>query len=156
MDFDKYDRGMDKMGMKGKINLVHFRGGMPFDERDVDNLVVTTGKAGAAGLFCGEKTDFFEYLAIGTGTTSPAAGNTSLTAIAGARASATVSLGTTTVANDTAQLVATFNFNAATAITEAGIFDASTNGTLATHATFSPINVASGDSLQLTYKVAFA
>jgi hypothetical protein len=155
MDFDKYNRGFENVGMKGHINFIHYRNGMPIEEIDVPNLVVTTGKAQVAGLFNGGVSQAFTALAIGTGTTTPAAADTDLAAQAGDRASATCSRVTTTTTNDTAQLVATFNFNAATAITEAGIFDLASSGTLAARATFSAINVASGDSLQLTHKVQY-
>jgi hypothetical protein len=47
--------------------------------------------------------------------------------------------------------VATFNFTSTLAITEWGLFSASTSGTLWDRRTFSAINVANGDSIQFTY-----
>jgi len=154
MNFDKYNNnGMkDKVGLHGKINILHFRNGMQINELNVNNLVPTVGKAQVAGLIMGGVSQAFTALAIGTGTAAPAAGDTALTAQAGVRASATSTRETTTVTNDTAQLVATFSFNAASAVTEAGIFDIAAAGTPLTHATFAAINVGSGDSLQLTYQ----
>ena len=98
----------------------------------------------------------FTYLAVGIGTTAPAAGNTALeteiTDSGLARASATVSRVTTTVSNDTAQLDKTWNVTGTKAVTEAGAFNAASSGTLLGRQTFSAVNVANGDTLQVIYK----
>ena len=155
INFDKYLNTVpvERMGLRGWVEGKHFRGSDLIGEFVNLNTVVNDGKAQTAGLINGVVTNFFEYLAIGTGTTTPAAANTVLAAEVGTRGSATQTRQTTTVTNDTAQLVATFTFNGSTAITESGIFDSSSTGTMLTRATFSAINVASGDSLQLTWKV---
>src|SRR3989338_3066540 len=59
---------------------------------------------------------------------------------------------TTDVTNDTAQLVLTFNFTASFAVTESGVLNAASVGVLLARQTFSAINVANGDSLQVTWK----
>jgi hypothetical protein len=153
--FEKYVNTVpsDRLGLKGWVEGTHFRGSDIIGNFTTDNTVVNGGKGQVAGLMNGVVTDFFEYLAIGTGTTTPAAANTALSAEVGARGSATCTRQQTTTTNDTAQLVATFTFNGSTAITECGIFDNSSSGTMLTRATFAAINVASGDSLQMTYKV---
>lgn len=90
------------------------------------------------------------------GGTSANAGDTTLmseiTTGGGARAAATASRVTTTVTNDTAQLLLTFNFTASFAVTESGALNASSAGTLLARQVFSAINVANGDSLQVTWK----
>ena len=156
--FDKYnglETTVDRVGLKGWANLKHFRGSELVGEITTPNTVVNIGKAQVAGLINGQVTQAFTAIAIGTGTTAVAAANTALVAEA-TRASATCTRGTTTVANDTAQLVATFNFNAGSAITESGIQDINAAGTMLSRATFSAINVSSGDSLAVTWKVACA
>jgi hypothetical protein len=77
-----------------------------------------------------------------------------ITTSGGARASASVSLVTTDTAGDTAQLQNTFNFTTGGtfAICESGVLNAASTGTLLAHQVFSAINVASGDSLQVTWK----
>lgn len=153
---------MDKMieGLKarGWFKLVHRNAaGEIVTEREVKNLVVTVGKAGIAGLINGVVTNFYDYIAIGTGTTAAAAGDTALeTEIStngGARALATLSRVTTSTTNDTAQFVVTFNFTGSFAVTEAGILDAASTGNLLCRQVFSAVNVVNGDSLQITWKV---
>ncbi|MCD6583644.1 MAG: hypothetical protein J7K71_03045 [Candidatus Omnitrophica bacterium] len=94
----------------------------------------------------------FTYVAIGTGTTSPSASDTVLGNEV-SRVSATVGRTTTSVTNDTATFDATFSFSSSYAITEAGIFNASSGGTMLARQTFSAINVASGDTLKISWKV---
>lgn len=124
---------------------------------NIHNLVVDAGKAGVASRINGAGGEAaFTYIAIGTGTVAPVAGDTALgaeiTTGGGARASATASRVTTGVTNDTAQLQYTFNFTASFAVTESGALNAASVGTLLARQTFSAINVANGDSLQVTWK----
>jgi hypothetical protein len=60
---------------------------------------------------------------------------------------------TTTITNDTAQITKTFTVTGTVAVTESGVFNASSGATLLAHQVFSAINVASGDSLQITWKI---
>lgn len=151
-----FDTKIERIGLSGKARLSHYGPeGKLIGERKTPNTVVTTGKAQVAGLICGVVTDHFEYVAIGTGTTATSAASTALSHEA-TRATAATSRVTTTVTNDTAQLVKTFSFNAASAITESGVQDSASEGTMLCRATFSAINVSSGDSLQVTWKVKAA
>lgn len=125
--------------------------------RLICNLVVSAGKAGVASRINGAGGETaFTYIAIGTGTTAPAAGDTALeteiTSGGGSRANATASRVTTDTTDDTAQLQHTFNFTASFAVTESGVLNAASAGTLLARQTFSAINVANGDSLQVTWK----
>lgn len=129
------------------------------DELAIANLVTTTGKAGIASRINGSGAEAaFTYLAIGTGTTAAAAGDTTLqteiTTNGGQRASATASRVTTTVTNDTARLVLTYTFTGSFAVTEAGALNAASAGTLANRQVFSAVNVISGDTLQVTVDLA--
>lgn len=124
---------------------------------NIHNLVTNAGMAGTASRINGAGGEAaFTYIAIGTGVTGPAAGDTALEAEivtgGGARASATASRVTTDVTNDTAQLQYTFNFTASFAVTESGALNAAAAGVLLARQTFSAINVANGDSLQVTWK----
>jgi hypothetical protein len=122
------------------------------------NLVTNAGHAAANGRMSNQGSySPFVNIAIGTGTTAAAAADTALqteiTTGGGGRGAATATQVTTTVTNDTTQLVKTFTFTASFAVTEEGILDsATTGGTLLAHQVFSAINVASGDSLQITHK----
>ncbi|RLG77356.1 MAG: hypothetical protein DRO12_02450 [Thermoprotei archaeon] len=143
----------DKLKLKGELEIrVYDRYGRLKEYRKVENLIVNVGKAQVAGLINGVVTTPFKYIAIGTGTTSPSAGDTALESEVD-RAEATVGRTTTSVTNDTATFDATFNFTASYSITEAGIFDASSGGNMLARHTFSAINVQSGDSLTISWKV---
>lgn len=130
------------------------------------NLVPTAGKAAVASRINGNGAEaVFDKIGWGTGTTSPAAGNTALEAekdLSGGASTThvisapTVSRVTTTVTNDTAQWVGTATATGTIAITESGVFNAATAGTLLCRQTFTAINVVSGDSIQFTWKVAAA
>lgn len=127
----------------------------------ISNLVVSVGKAGAASRLNGAGGEAaFTYIALGTGTTAAAAGDTALqTEIStngGGRANSTASRVTTTVTNDTAQLQNTFTFTGSFAITESGVLNAASVGTLLARQVFSAVNVISGDNLQITWKFAFS
>lgn len=139
--------------------VVRDKNGRIKEGRIVKNLITTVGKALIAGRINGSGAPAAAtYLAVGTGTTAAAAGDTTLeteiTDSGLARVNATVSLVTTTTTNDTAQLLTTFTVTGTKAVTEAGILNASSSGTLLSRQVFSAVNVVNGDSLQLTYKVA--
>ncbi len=128
------------------------------DKKVVKNLVTNAGFALNAGLLCGSGTPAaVTYIALGTGTTAAAVTDTVLqteiTTGGLARSAATVSLVTTTVTNDTAQLLNTFTATASFAVTESGIFNAATGGTLFAHQVFSAINLVNGDNIQTTWKI---
>lgn len=93
------------------------------------------------------------YVAQGTGTTGAAKGDTTLeTESAESRVSTT----DTQPAADTFQMVGSITSSSTQAITEAGIFDASSSGNLLLRSTFSAINVTNGDSIQFTFQLQFA
>jgi len=127
------------------------------DSMAISNLITNAGFAGVASRINGSGAEAaFTYMALGTGTTAANVADTTLetesTTGGAARASATVSRVTTDVTNDTAQLVNTFSFTASFALTESGVLNAASAGTLLARQVFSAINVASGDSLQVTWK----
>lgn len=136
-------------------------------EKNSRNLVVTIGKESAARLLSGVGgIAVMQSVGQGTGVSAAAAGDTTLgtevkadgTAAAGvhAIAAATTSVVTTTTTNDTAQFVGTVSETATIAVTESGIFNATTNGNMLARQTFTAVNVVSGDSLQFTWKIKFA
>lgn len=131
------------------------------DELRLANLVTNAGLAGIASRINGDGSEaVFNYIAIGTGTTAANATDTALeteiTTGGGARASATVSRTTTTVTNDTATFVKTFTFSASFAVTEAGVLNAASSGTLLNRQVFSAVNVVSSDTLQVTVDLSLA
>ena len=128
------------------------------------NGITNAGRAVVSGLLNGSGSPaVFASIGQGTGVTAFAATQTALVTgvTAGgagdsgvhAIASATASLVTGSVTNDTAQWVGTVSETATIAVTESGIFNATTNGTMLARQTFTAVNVVSGDSLQFTWQV---
>ena len=101
-----------------------------------------------------------DYIAVGTGSGQAASDTTLSSEITDSgleRAAGTGTRVTTTVTNDTAQLVVSFSATGTKAVTEAGIFNASSAGDMLCYDdSFSTKNVESGDTLELTWKVKFA
>lgn len=96
------------------------------------------------------------YVAWGTGAGTAAVGDTTLfTEAPEARVAGTSSRVTTTVTNDTYQVVGTMTASAARTITNAGLFDAATGGSLLMKGDFTGVALASGDSIQFTMKLQF-
>lgn len=127
------------------------------ETKQVANLVTNAGKALMAGLLTGDVTNFFDYIEVGTGTTAAAVTDTALeTAITDSglqRATSTNSRVTTDVTNDTAQFVKAYSVTGTKAVTESGVFDASSSGNMLARQVFSAINVVSGDTLTVTWKI---
>ena len=126
------------------------------DSMTVSNLVTNAGVAAVAGII-GEvgAVDPFEYIAVGTGTTAAGATDTALvteiTDSGLARVQASASLITTDVTNDTLKLTTTFTVSGTKAVTESGVFNAASSGTMIARQVFSAVNVASGDNLQVDW-----
>lgn len=151
----------DTLKLKGLISLkVTDKDGNLKDERLIKNTITNAGLAQIALLAGDASAVPFTYLALGTGTTAAAATDTALETESSAsgleRAAATVSRVQTTVSNDTLQLAKTFTAGATAAITECGIFNDASTGTLLGRQVFSAVNVVSSDVLTVTYKVSFA
>ena len=111
------------------------------------NIYITTGKNLVVDRIddtaSGANTD---YVAIGTGSGQTAA-STTLAVEVETRAAATKSQ----PAADKNQWQGTVSITATRAITEAGIFSASSGGTLILYGDFAVINLVSGDSIQCTF-----
>jgi len=121
----------------------------------VATVYTNAGKAVTTNRIKGAGTEP-NFVAIGTGTGTAAAADTTLFTEVETRATGTSTQQTTTVTNDTYQVVGTITATAARAVTNAGLFDASTAGNMFMKGDFATVNLASGDSIQLTCKVAFA
>ena len=140
----------DSIKLTGELKLTLTRpDGHVKHEVIVPNLVVTTGKNYIASRMKDASATAMSHMAIGTGSTAAAAGNTALGSEAGR-----VALTSTTVSNSDVAYVATFPAGTGTgAITEAGLFNASSSGTLLCRTVFSVINKAAADTLGITWTV---
>jgi hypothetical protein len=117
----------------------------------IPNLVVTVGKNYIASRMKDATATAMTHMEVGTGTTAAAVGDTALqTAVASSR----VTLTSTTVTTNSVAYVATFPAGTGTgALTEAGIFNASSAGTMLCRTVFSVINKGAADTLGITWTV---
>jgi|TARA_R110002012_G_scaffold214683_2_gene385771 hypothetical protein len=134
----------DNLKMKGRLQ-VSLNGEVV---RDIDNLVVTAGKAYVADRMK-NNSSVMSHMGIGSGNTAAAAGNTALGSQLGR-----VSLTSSTVSSNVITYVASFAAGTGTgAVTEAGIFTASSGGTMLCRTVFSVVNKGSADSMTITWTV---
>jgi hypothetical protein len=124
------------------------------DERKVKNLVVTVGKQHIAAKIAATTNSpaAMTHMAIGSGSGTPAAGDTQLGTELGR-----VGLSGSVVSTNTITYTATFPAGTGTStspgIQEAGILNASSSGTLLCRTTFPSVAKASGDSIAVTWVV---
>ena len=121
-------------------------------------LLVNTGKAVVTNRVKNGATGATEpnYVAYGTGAGTTALTDTTLFTETGTRVAGTSTQQTTTTTNDTYQVIGTQTAGGTLAITNAGLFDASTSGNLFVKGDFTTINLSSGDSIQFTFKTQFS
>ena len=152
---------IEKVKLIGQIHLVlRNKRGRIKEDRLIGNTITSVGKAELAGLMIVDVGGTgFDYIAIGIGTPSATALGSESTTNGGARrggADVTGTRVTTTTADDTGQLVTTFTFTGALALTEAGIFNAASAGTMLASQSFSVLNVADTDTLAITWRIKIA
>lgn len=135
----------DSMEMTGKLEI--FKNGELV--REIDNLVVTAGKGFVASRMIGTTPAVMSHMAVGTGATAPAAGDTTLQTELNRQA-----LGTPSVAGAVVSYSATFAAGQGTgALTEAGIFNAASAGTMLCRTTFAAVNKGASDAITINWTV---
>jgi hypothetical protein len=136
----------------GKVRIVKTNSaGEVVQDFEVPNLVVTTGKNFIAGSMIKTTTNSpaaMTYMGVGTSGTTPGATDT---ALLGQTARVTLSA---SVTNNAVTYTATFPAGTGDgALQEAGIFNASTAGTMLCRTTFSTVTKGSGDTVAITWVV---
>jgi hypothetical protein len=120
--------------------------------REIDNLVVTVGKEFIASRIVGTAASVMSHMAVGTDSTTPVAGDTTL----GAEV-ARVALTSGTASGAVATFVATFGAGTGTgALAEAGIFNAGAGGTMLCRTTFAVVNKGASDAMTITWTVTIS
>lgn len=118
------------------------------DRREIKNLVVTTGRAFIAGRMTGTPTAM-SHMAIGSSGTAAAAGDAAMGAELGRVALASA-------AASGAVVTYTANFPAGTgtgAVVEAGVFNASSAGTMLCRTVFAVVNKGADDAMSITWQI---
>jgi len=144
----------DLVTIRGDLRIELFdEDGFLKEVREVHNLVVTAGKNYIAAELSSAGVTDMGWMEVGTGAVAPAAGDTALgAAIASTGRQA---LTTRTSATNVVTYVGDWAAGQATnaAITEAGIFNAASAGTMLSRATFTAINKGASDTLKITWTV---
>ena len=136
--------------LRGDVALVlRDKDGNVKDERHIENLIVDTG----LNFICDRMKDdetAMTHMALGSGSTAAAAGDTALGSQLGSREA----LDSSTVTNNQIVYVASFEAGDATgAVTEAGIFNAASGGTMLCRTVFSVVNKAADDTLTVNWTI---
>tara|TARA_B100000131_G_C18085993_1_gene600164 strand:- start:1213 stop:1656 length:444 start_codon:yes stop_codon:yes gene_type:complete len=122
------------------------------DSRELKNLVVTAGLGYIASRMKEATATAMSHMAIGTDNTAAAAGDTTLGTEAARQA-----LTSTTVSSNTVEYVASFAAGTGTgAITEAGILNGASGGTLLCRTVFSVVNKGASDSMTITWTITIS
>jgi hypothetical protein len=146
----------DSLKPTGQLKIVlRDKDGNVKSEKIEKNLVVTTGLNYIAARMTdtSEPTDM-SHMAVGTGTTAAAAGQTALVT-----ESARVALTGGEGAPSTNTIVYTATFAAGTgtgALTEAAVLNASSSGTMLCRTVFSAVNKGADDSVTITWTITIS
>lgn len=140
---------IESLKAKGSLQVLLTRADGQLEEHIFNNLVVDTGLNYIVSRMKDTSETAMSHMAIGSGTTSAAAGDTALESELGR-----VSLTSTTVSTNTVTYVASFGAGTGTgAVTEAGILNDVTTGTLLCRTVFPVVNKQAGDSMTITWVI---
>lgn len=138
-------------GFKGELEIILRDKDGKIKERRIErNLLVNTGLNAILDRLVGTSEAVMSHMALGSGTTAAAAGNTALVTQLGNREA----IDSSTVSGASVSYASTFeNGDATGTVTEAGIFNASTSGTMLCRSVFSAITKGANDSLSITWTI---
>lgn len=142
---------LESLKVKGNVSIVLDKADGTQENIDIKNLVVSTGLNFIVSRMKDTSQSAMTHMELGTGTTAAANADTALqAAIAGSRQG----LGSTTVSGNQITYVASFAAGVGTgAVTEAGLFNAGSGGTMACRTVFPVVNKQAGDSMTVTWTV---
>ena len=148
---------LERLRLSGALHIVLTdSSGAVKDERRVKNLIVNTGLGHITTRMVGTAQASMTHMALGAGTAAAVAGNTALGSQLGSR-KVFDSVAQAGSNNESIAYITTFAPGEATgSVAEAGIFNASTGGTMLCRTVFAVINKAAGDTLQVTWTVTLA
>ncbi len=126
------------------------------DEFTTHNLVVNAGLYHIADQLSDRGEAAMSHMAIGTGTTVPAAGDTALASELDRNALTSKTQGTGASANKVTYVADWAAGDGTGAITEAGIFNSTSAGQMLCRATFPVKNKGAGDTMTLTWELTIS
>jgi len=140
----------DQLKVKGDLIVKLFdKNGQVKEQRFIPNLVVSVGKQFIASRMVGTAANVMSHMAVGSSSTAPANNDTALGGELGR-----VALTSSAAAGAIATYIATFPAGTGTgAVVEAGIFNASSSGTMLCRTTFSVVNKGADDAMSITWAI---
>lgn len=141
----------EELKLRGDVAIVlKDKDGNVKDSREIHNLVVSSGLEFICSRMAGTSAGVMSHMALGSGTTAAAAGQTDLVSILGSREA----LDSTSASSNTITYVSSFEANEATgAVTEAGIFNAASSGTMLCRTVFAVVNKQADDTMSVTWTI---
>lgn len=147
---------VENMSVKGKL-IISINDKVV---REIDNLVVTAGKNWIVSRMQGVVDGVMTHMAIGEGTTAAAVGDTALQTevarVAVDTSGGVASTNTLTFTCTFAADVPDITDPATSPITEAGLFNAASVGTMAARTVFPVINKGEADSMTINWVITIS
>jgi len=143
----------ENLNVTGKLQIELFdEFGKLKSSETVDNLVVTSGLSFIASRMNDASATTMSHMAIGSGSTAAVLANTTLGTELGR-----VALTSTSVTTNAVTYAASFGAGVGTgAITEAGLFNAASAGTMLCRTVFAVVNKTASDVLAITWIVTIS
>jgi hypothetical protein len=140
----------DKLKLKGRVSLVlRDSNGAIKESKEINNLVVDSGLDFITSRMTGTSEGIMSHMAIGSDNTAASSGDTALGSELGR-----VTLTDDAVSGAVITFTATFGAGTGTgAVTEAGLLNASSAGTMLCRTVFDVVNKAADDTLAITWTV---
>lgn len=141
----------EDLKLRGDVAIVlKDKNGNVKESREINNLVVTAGLTFICARMAAASADVMSHMALGSGTTAAAAGDTDLESILGSREA----LDSTSASSNTITYVSSFEAGEGTgAVTEAGVFNAASSGTMLCRTVFAVVNKAADDTMSVTWTI---
>ena len=141
----------EELKLRGDVALVlKDKNGNVKESREIHNWVVSSGLTFICSRMAGTSADVMSHMALGSGTTAASSGQTDLVSILGSREA----LDSTSSSSNTITYVSSFEAGEGTgAVTEAGVFNAASSGTMLCRTVFAVVNKAADDTMSVTWTI---
>jgi hypothetical protein len=141
---------IDGLKAKGTLDII-VRGpdGSIKDEKKVENLIVDTGLDYITSRMSGTSENVMSHMAVGTGSTAAAGADTAL----GTELDRNALTSTTVTDNSIAYVCSWAAGDGTGSLTEAGIFNAASAGTMLCRTVFGTVTKGADDSMTITWTI---
>ena len=141
----------EELKLRGDVAIVlKDKDGNLKDSREIHNLVVSSGLEFICSRMAGTSAGVMSHMALGSGTTAASSGQTDLVSILGSREA----LDSTSASSNTITYVSSFEAGEGTgAVTEAGVFNAASSGTMLCRTVFAVVNKQADDTMSVTWTI---